>query len=168
MVVLGVDPGSVVTGWGIIEATGRSTLYIASGCIRTHADTPLPTRLGEIFTRLGEVIIQYQPNVAAVEEVFMATNAQSALKLGQARGAAIAAIGHQGLSIFEYTALQIKKSVVGYGRAEKNQVREMVRMLLSINKSAPSIPQDASDALGCALCHLHTTSGVLLPIKGHL
>ncbi|MBF0369214.1 MAG: crossover junction endodeoxyribonuclease RuvC [Magnetococcales bacterium] len=155
MRILGIDPGSAVTGWGVIENDGRKTRHIAHGCVRTKSGAPLADRLGAIFLELQKVIDQHGPQQAAVEMVFMAKNAQSAIKLGHARGAAITAIVSRNMPVYEYSALQVKKSVVGYGRAEKHQVGEMIRMILTLPK-APA--QDAADALGVALCHFHTAS----------
>lgn len=152
MRVLGIDPGTTATGWGVVEERGSTLHHLAHGTIRSHTDTPMPERLGEIFRALEQVIAHHQPQEVTVEEVFMASNPQSALKLGQARGVAIAAASRHDLPVFEYTAVEIKKSVVGYGKAEKQQVQEMVRMLLTLERAAP---QDASDALAGAICHLH-------------
>ena len=154
MRVLGIDPGTVITGWGIVEFRDRKFHHIANGTVRTKAKTPLPDRLGTIFKTLAGIISEYQPTMASVEEVFVSRNVQSALKLGHARGVAIAAISQAQLPVYEYTALQVKKSVVGYGRAEKNQVQEMVKILLSLSEVAP---EDASDALACAMCHINHT-----------
>ncbi|MBF0132721.1 MAG: crossover junction endodeoxyribonuclease RuvC [Magnetococcales bacterium] len=152
MRILGIDPGISVTGWGVVESSGNRYTAVAHGCIRTDRAALLPVRLGEIFSGLNLVIAKYQPKLAVVEEIFVSQNPASALKLGHARGVAIAAANHGNLEVFEYSALQIKKAVVGYGRAEKQQVQEMVRMLLSMPKQAPS---DASDALAAAVCHLN-------------
>ncbi|MBM7073125.1 crossover junction endodeoxyribonuclease RuvC [Shewanella sp. 202IG2-18] len=151
-IILGVDPGSRITGYGIIECTGRQQTYLGSGCIRTSGDD-LAARLKIIFDGLSEIITQYQPEQFAIERVFMAKNADSALKLGQARGAAIVAATNADLSVAEYSATQIKSAVVGTGRAKKEQVQHMVQHLLKL----PAAPQaDAADALGVALCHYHT------------
>lgn len=152
MRVIGIDPGSTVTGWGIVLSEGVTLRHLAHGCIRTQPDKTLPQRLGKIFTQLTQIIAEHQPDVAAIEEIFVATNVQSALKLGHARGVAIAAANNQGLPIHEYSALKVKKSVVGYGRAEKKQMQEMTRILLCMTKKAP---QDAADALGIAICHIN-------------
>ncbi|MBF0627022.1 MAG: crossover junction endodeoxyribonuclease RuvC [Magnetococcales bacterium] len=157
MRVLGIDPGSTVTGWGVVESHGSGFRHVAHGAIRTASETPWPERLGRIFDGLSAAIRAHHPEAATVEEIFVAVNVQSALKLGQARGSAIVAANAAGLPVFEYTALQIKQAVVGYGRAEKSQVQAMVRMLLSL-QTAP--PQDAADALAGALCHLQRSSGV--------
>ncbi|MBF0383231.1 MAG: crossover junction endodeoxyribonuclease RuvC [Magnetococcales bacterium] len=152
MRVLGIDPGTVVTGWGVVEFRDRKFYHIANGCVRTQSKTPLPERLGSIFRSITKIITEYQPTMASVEEVFVSRNVQSALKLGHARGVAIAAISQGGLVVHEYSALQVKKSVVGYGRAEKTQVQEMVKTLLNLPKVAP---EDASDALAVAMCHIN-------------
>ncbi len=149
---MGIDPGTTTTGWGIVESNGTTLRHVASGCIRTQTGESLPSRLGKIFAELTRIIIEYQPQEAIVEEIFVSHNVQSALKLGHARGVAIAAAHQRGLPIHEYTALQVKKAVVGYGHAEKGQMQEMVRILLCMAKSAP---QDAADALGVAICHLN-------------
>ncbi|MBF0453857.1 MAG: crossover junction endodeoxyribonuclease RuvC [Magnetococcales bacterium] len=159
MRVLGIDPGTVVTGWGIVTFNDRQFYHIANGCIRTKSQSPLPERLGSIFAALSHIIQEHRPNQASVEEVFISRNVQSALKLGHARGVAIAAINQAGLPVHEYSALQVKKSVVGYGRAEKGQVQEMVRLLLSLPKIAP---EDASDALAAAMCHINHASPMTL------
>lgn len=150
--VLGIDPGTVVTGWGIVGFKNRKIYPIAHGSIRTRAQDSLPDRLGLIFRSLTQIIQEHHPTIAAVEEVFVSRNVQSALKLGHARGVAIAAISQGSLPIFEYSALHVKKSVVGYGRAEKGQVQEMIKRLLCLPEVAP---EDASDALATALCHIH-------------
>lgn len=150
--ILGIDPGLQSTGFGLIERHGTRLTYIASGCIRTAADEPLPQRLGTVFDSLREIIAKYAPNEAAVEEVFLNKNPWSTLLLGQARGAAIAALTTGGLPVAEYGTMQIKKALVGQGRATKDQVSHMVVRLLQL----PAAPQsDAADALACAICHAH-------------
>ena len=169
-VILGVDPGSRVTGFGLIRSDGSRLEYISSGCIRL-GNEELPLRLKRIFECMGEIIEQHDPAEVAVEQVFMAKSAGSALKLGQARGAAIVAAVHRGLPVFEYSARRIKQSVVGTGAANKEQVQHMVRTLLKL----PSAPQaDAADALAAALCHAHTRQsldrlpGVVATRRGRL
>ncbi|MBF0160871.1 MAG: crossover junction endodeoxyribonuclease RuvC [Magnetococcales bacterium] len=162
MRVIGIDPGTTSTGWGVVESNGSTLQHVASGCVRTQVGEPLPARLGKIFAELTRIVIQYQPQEAVVEEIFVSQNVQSALKLGHARGVAIAAANHRGLPVHEYTALQVKKAVVGHGHAEKRQMQEMVRILLCMGKSAP---QDAADALGVAICHLnHLPARLLRPV----
>lgn len=156
-VILGIDPGSQTTGFGVIQSEGKQVRYLNSGCIRV-ARWPLAERLQRIFFGLREVIQEYQPNEVAIEQIFMHQNPNSALKLGQARGVAIVAAtcGDHGVlkdkPPAEYSARQVKQSVVGYGAADKTQVQEMVRYLLQLKtKPAP----DAADALAIALCHAH-------------
>lgn len=152
MKILGIDPGLRTTGFGLIEKQGQRIFYLASGTIKT-IDGALPDRLKTIFTGVAEIISRYQPDCAAIEKVFVNVNPQSTLLLGQARGAAICALVHAHLSVAEYTALQVKQSVVGNGKAKKEQVQEMVRRLLQL----PSVPgPDAADALGVAICHAHS------------
>jgi len=149
--ILGIDPGSRLTGFGVIEVHRQQVIYITSGCIRTQSKS-LPSRLQEIYAGISQIIEQAQPTISAVEQVFMYRNADSALKLGQARGAAIVACVQHGLSVHEYAPTQIKQAVVGKGHADKIQVQHMVKVLLSLS----NIPQvDAADALAVALCHAH-------------
>jgi len=157
MRILGIDPGLRVTGYGIIEREGSSHRYVASGVIRSSADAPLPARLHSIFAGITELVELYKPQIAAVEIVFVNVNPQSTLLLGQARGAALTALTHTHVAVAEYTALQIKQSVVGYGRASKVQMQEMVKRLLVL----PGLPStDAADALAAALTHAQA-SGVM-------
>lgn len=156
-IILGIDPGSRITGFGVVRQQGQKFSYIGSGCIRTKADD-LPTRLHQIFAGISEVIIQYKPEQVAVEQVFMSTNAQSALKLGQARGSAIVAAVQAGLPVAEYSARQIKQAVVGTGAAKKNQVQHMVSSILKL-KGTPQ--EDAADGLAVAICHGHSNQTLL-------
>ncbi len=148
--VLGIDPGSRILGYGVIEASGSRLVYVTCGTIRTTVKYPLAWRLNEIFDGLNEVIQTHRPEVAAVEDVFMSSNARSALKLGQARGAAIVAAMQNGLKVYDYPPRQVKQAVAGYGQAEKAQVQRMVKVLLKLQGS-PS--EDAADALAVAICH---------------
>jgi crossover junction endodeoxyribonuclease RuvC len=141
-----------MTGYGIIEVQDGRTLYIASGCVRMDGED-FPQRLRIIFEGVGEVVDRYQPTATAIEKVFVQRNVDSALKLGQARGAAICAVVSRSLPIAEYSPTQIKQALVGRGAAAKEQVKHMVRMLLQIHESPQ---EDAADALACALCHSHT------------
>jgi crossover junction endodeoxyribonuclease RuvC len=145
--ILGIDPGLRVTGYGVIDKQGQSLMYVASGVVRT-GDGELPGRIQTIFAGIGEILATYQPEAAAVEKVFVNVNPQSTLLLGQARGAAIAALTHAGQPVFEYTALQVKQAVVGNGHADKQQVMHMVKRLLNL-AGEPST--DAADALACAI-----------------
>ncbi|MFL6664582.1 MAG: crossover junction endodeoxyribonuclease RuvC [Rhizobacter sp.] len=154
MRILGIDPGLRITGFGVIEADGPRLSYVASGTIKTDtADIGrLPARLKIIFQGVREVTTRYQPACAAMEIVFVNVNPQSTLLLGQARGAALTALVSTDLDVSEYTALQMKKAIVGHGQARKEQIQEMVMRLLKL----PGLPgRDAADALGLAICHAH-------------
>jgi len=152
MIILGIDPGSRITGYGLINCVGVRNEYIASGCIRIKGDA-LPDRLRQVYQGVSQIIEQYCPQEMAIEQVFMAKNADSALKLGQARGVAIVAGSNQELPVYEYAARKVKQSVVGKGSADKSQVQHMVAHLLKL----PGLPQaDAADALAIALCHAHS------------
>jgi len=151
MRILGIDPGLRVTGFGVIERHGHTLTYVASGVIRT-ADADLPTRLGTIFEGVSTLIRQHAPDQAAIEKVFVNVNPQSTLLLGQARGAAICGLVSGGVPVAEYTALQLKQAVVGYGRATKEQMQQMVVRLLALTGTPGT---DAADALGMAICHAH-------------
>jgi crossover junction endodeoxyribonuclease RuvC len=154
--ILGIDPGSRKTGFGIIQAHGARQLYVASGVIRL-GDGALNDRLKILFDSISSLIDEHRPEHVAVEEVFMAKSAGSALKLGQARGAAVVACVSRGLTVADYTARQIKQAVVGTGAANKEQVQHMVQTLLKL----PAAPQeDAADALAAALCHAHMRQGL--------
>lgn len=162
MKILGIDPGTRVTGYGIIEQRGHRLLHVDNGALTTRADHDLAARLKHIYDGLCRVIAEYRPEAVAVEQIFLSKNALSALKLGHARGAALLAAANAGLPISEYTALQVKSAVVGYGQAAKPQVQQMVKTLLGL----PEIAQeDASDALGVAICHAHS-SGLAQRLPG--
>lgn len=153
MRILGIDPGTRITGYGLVEKDGNHLRHIDNGAIYTSSNDELPQRLKIIHDGLAAVIAQYQPDVMAIEQVFMAKNALSALKLGQARGAAIVAGMNAQLPVAEYSALQVKSAVVGYGKAGKTQVQQMVKALMKL----PEIAQeDASDALAVAICHANS------------
>lgn len=147
--ILGIDPGSRITGYGVIESNGVKHKYIASGCVVTKGKE-IPERLQQIFTGISEVIRLYQPKEAAVEQVFVNRNVNSALKLGQARGAALVALANHSLAVAEYTPRQIKQTVIGFGAAEKGQIQHMVVQLLKLS-GKPAV--DAADALAIAICH---------------
>lgn len=151
--VLGIDPGSRATGYGIVELTASGTVYLASGSIRPETGGAFVDRLGEIYQGVALLIRQHRPDQVAVEDVFVARNPAAALKLGQARGAAIAAAVAAGLPVTEYAARTVKRAVVGTGRAAKPQVQHMVRVLLALS-GEPSA--DAADALAIAICHVNT------------
>jgi len=150
--VLGIDPGLRSTGFGVISVAGNALAYVTCGCIRT-GDSDLPLRLGVILHDLAEVIARYEPTEVAIEKVFVNVNPHSTLLLGQARGAAISAAVLAALPVNEYTALQVKQAVVGHGKAAKEQVQDMVRRLLKLQRQ-PS--PDAADALACAIAHAHS------------
>ncbi|AWY21047.1 crossover junction endodeoxyribonuclease RuvC [Moraxella bovis] len=156
--IIGIDPGSRMTGYGIVRAVGDRLTFIDAGTIRTDS-TDMPVRISQIFNGIARIVGHYQkyhdePIHSAIEQVFMATNPDSALKLGQARGAAIASLTAQGLTVSEYTARQIKQAVCGYGAADKEQVTAMVCRLLALDV----VPQaDAADGLACAICHAHSS-----------
>src|SRR6266478_996690 len=153
MRVLGIDPGSETTGWGIIEGDRRHYTLVEYGSIKTTASEKFATRLMQICDAIEEVIVRLQPDSCAIEDGFLKTNVKVTLKLGQVRGVAMLAAARAALDIHEYAPRLIKQTVVGYGNAEKHQVQEMVRILLSM-KSAPR-PLDAADALAVAICHFH-------------
>lgn len=165
MRILGIDPGLQTTGFGVIDVQGHALSYVASGTIRTTALAlgDLPGRLKVLFDGISEVVARYQPDSATVEIVFVNVNPQSTLLLGQARGAAITALVASNLPVAEYTALQMKKAVVGHGRAAKTQVQEMVRRLLEL----PGLPgSDAADALGMAITHAHVGAAMARLAEG--
>lgn len=156
--IIGIDPGSRKTGYGVVRTMGDKLMFVDSGTIHTDS-TDMPTRIAKIFAGISRIVAHHQkysdsPMHAAIEQVFMATNPDSALKLGQARGAAIAALTAQGLMVSEYTARQIKQAVCGYGAADKEQVSAMVCRILDLE----FVPQaDAGDGLACAICHAHSS-----------
>ena len=156
MRILGIDPGSRITGFGVIEIVEGKISYVTSGCIRVQGKA-LPERLKSIFNSVSEIVSDYRPDQLAIEQVFVKNNVDSALKLGQARGAAICAAVTREVEVFEYTPTQIKKAIVGKGHADKAQMQFMVRAILKL----PGLPQeDAADALACALCHRHTSESL--------
>ena len=155
--ILGIDPGLRITGFGVLDKSGQKLAYVTSGCIRTPQQGELSLRLKTILDGLAEVIAECRPEQIAIEKVFVNTNPQSTLLLGQARGTAICAAVMHDLPIAEYTALQVKQAVVGNGHAGKEQVQEMVRRLLKL-AGAPG--PDAADALACAICHAHGGQGM--------
>jgi crossover junction endodeoxyribonuclease RuvC len=162
--ILGIDPGSRMTGYGVIEVRGRSTVHVASGCVRM-VEEGFPERLRTIFEGVSEVVEEYRPDEIAIEKVFVQRNVDSALKLGQARGAAICAVVSRSLPIAEYSPRQIKQALVGRGAAAKEQVQHMVKTLLQLVESPQA---DAADALACALCHCHTRQTLgRLPVAVH-
>lgn len=152
MIILGLDPGLNTTGWGVISAVGNRLTHVANGQITTRPSEPLAARLVILFDALTDVILQHQPATAAVEETFLNKNPQSTLKLGHARGAALVALARSGIDVGEYSAKIVKKSIVGTGNAEKQQVQAMIARLLPGAKASGA---DAADALAVAICHAH-------------
>lgn len=161
-IILGIDPGSRVTGYGVIDSDGVRSRHLASGCIRTITKE-FTGRLGEIFIGIGQVIAEFAPGEVAVEQVFVANNPASALKLGQARGAAITAAVVADLPVFEYSPRSVKSALVGTGKAEKEQVQHMVRVILNLQTR---MALDASDALAVALCHAHSHASLIRRLGG--
>lgn len=152
-IILGIDPGSRITGYGLIKEADRKIEYIDSGCIRTSPEGKLSDKLLQIYDGICQLMDHYAPSEVAIEQVFMHENPNSALKLGHARGVAMVAAASHRVTVSEYSAREIKQTVVGYGAAEKTQVSQMVVYLLSLNK----VPQsDAADALAIAICHSHS------------
>ena len=155
MVVLGIDPGTATLGWGIIKRTEREAYKVeAYGCIKTDRNNPFSRRLEEIHKKLSKIIKKFEPDIAAIEELFFAKNVKTAISVGEARGVAILAAVEANLGVAEYTPLQVKQSLIGYGRAEKKQMQKMLKVLLGL-RDIPK-PDDAADALAVALCHLNS------------
>jgi len=154
VLVLGIDPGTAITGFGLVREDQAGLALVDYGVVTTPAGQPLPNRLQTIYQGLRDVVTQHQPRVAAVEELFFSRNARTALSVGHARGVTLLALADEGLSIYEYKPLEIKQAVAGYGGADKRQVQEMVRMLLDLDH-VPQ-PDDAADAVAVAICHIHS------------
>ena len=154
MRVLGIDPSLQSTGFGVIEEMGTSYVPVIYGIVKPSAKLPFPSRLNEIRTELEKVMVSFAPDEVAIENAFYAQNIRTALSLGQVRGAVLVAVAAQARELFEYSALEIKKALTGYGQADKNQVRVMVKTLLNLEDSTLSL--DASDALAAAICHLNS------------
>ena len=154
MIILGIDPGFAIVGWAVIESHRGNTRPIAYGAIRTPAHTLLESRLAMIESDLCEIIDKYKPDEMAIEELFFNTNQKTAIQVGQARGVLLQCCASHGKIPHEYTPLQVKQAVVGYGRAEKRQVMEMTRAILKLAKIPR--PDDAADALAIAICHAHS------------
>lgn len=152
MIVLGIDPGLNTTGWGVIQVEGSSLSYFACGTVKSHPKASLPQRIEALHTGLTEILERYQPQEAGMEETFMNTNAASSLKLGHARGALMLTVAMKHIPLAEYSALKVKKSLTGVGKADKAQVMHMVKMLLP---GAEVTSEDAADALAVAICHAH-------------
>ena len=151
-IILGIDPGSLVTGYGIVRSIANRIEFLACGCIRTGGGA-FPERLQTIFTELQDIVLHYSPDEMAIENVFLSRNPDSALKLGQARGAAICAVITNHINVSEYTANQVKQAIVGKGHASKTQVQHMVKVILNLDETPQA---DAADALAIAICHSNT------------
>lgn len=151
--IIGIDPGSRVTGYGIVEKRGSSFVHIDNGCLTTRAGDPMPRRLEQIYSGLIEILAKYQPDAAAVEEIFFAKNVASSLKLGEARGVAMLASVQSKIAVFEYATREVKQALTGYGQATKDQIQKMVKAMLKLPEVAQ---EDASDALAVAICHLQS------------
>ena len=154
MLVLGIDPGTAITGYGLVHEQDDGLSLVECGVVTTPSSQPLPERLQTIYRGLSDVVRRFQPEEAAVEELFFSRNVRTALSVGQARGVALLALVDAGLPIYEYKPLEIKQAVAGYGGADKQQVQEMVRMLLNLER-VPQ-PDDAADAVAVAVCHIHS------------
>jgi crossover junction endodeoxyribonuclease RuvC len=155
MLVIGIDPGTAITGYGLVEDTSDGGLLVRDyGVIVTPANTPLPERLLEIHHRLHEILLLHRPTSGAVEKLFFQKNVRTALAVGQARGVAVMTLAACQMPVYEYTPLEVKQAVAGYGGADKKQVQQMVRALLGL-QDIPK-PDDAADALAVAICHLHS------------
>ena len=154
MRILGIDPGYAIMGYGVLDYNGNKFRTVDYGSVETQAGTEMPDRLRLLYEGLDSVIKEYRPEEAAVEELFFNNNAKTAIMVGQARGVAILACVMNGVKVFEYTPLEVKQSLVGYGRAEKKQVQTMVKTILNLKK-VPE-PDDTADAVAIAICHAHT------------
>lgn len=155
MKILGIDPGFAILGYGVIELEGNHFTVCGYGAITTEVTMQMPDRLKQLYSNLMEVIDTYQPDVASIEELFFNKNTKTALLVGQARGVAILACANSGLEIYEYTPLQIKQGLTGYGRADKAQIQQMVKAILHLSEIPK--PDDTADALAAAICHGHST-----------
>jgi len=160
MRVLGIDPGTAITGYGVVEDAGGELQSLAFGAIRTQADWAHPRRLQAIYRAIADLAREWKPDSAAVEELFFSRNVRTAMTVGQARSVVLLALADAGLAVSEYTPLTVKQAVTGFGRADKRQVQEMVRLLLRLSKVP--WPDDAADALAVAICHINTSSWVTL------
>lgn len=154
MLILGIDPGTAITGYGLVREENSGLILVDYGVITTPSGQPLPERLQLIYQGLTEVIAQHRPDASAVEELFFSRNVRTALSVGHARGVVLLALADAGLPISEYKPLEVKQAVAGYGGADKHQVQEMVRMLLNLDQ-VPQ-PDDAADAVAVAVCHIHS------------
>lgn len=163
MIILGIDPGYAIVGWGVIEYSANRFSVIDYGAVLTKAGTPFNRRLEMVYDGIDEIIKKYKPQALAIEKLFYNTNAKTVIDVAQARGVINLAAVKNSVDIFEYTPLQVKQSVVGYGRAEKKQVQEMTRVILKLNEIPK--PDDTADALAMAICHAHASGSLMGRLK---
>ena len=163
MIILGIDPGIAIVGWGVIEFSGNKMKPLAYGAITTPAHTPITQRLKTIYDELSIIIDKYKPEAMAVEELFFNTNVKTAITVAHARGIVLLCASQKGIPDFEYTPLQVKQALTGYGRADKAQIQSMVKIMLGLN--AVPKPDDTADALAIAICHAHSHN---LSSKGYI
>ena len=163
MIVLGIDPGYAIVGCGVVEYKNNHFRVLDYGAITTQAHTPFNERIEKIFDEAAALMFKYKPDAMAIEKLFFNTNQKTAIDVAQARGALVLAAQKNHIPIFEYTPLQVKQSVVGYGRAEKKQVQEMTRVMLNLEKIPK--PDDAADALAMAICHCHSAGSLIGTLK---
>ncbi len=163
MLVLGIDPGYAIVGWGIVDITSGRLTPVAFGAITTKAGEPFPQRLLKISQKIGAVLDKYRPQAVSIEKLYFNTNTTTAIDVAQARGVIVCEAAKRNIDIFEYTPIQVKLAVVGYGQAEKKQVMEMTRQLLKL-KEVPK-PDDTADALAVAICHAHSGSSQIFGLK---
>ena len=163
MIILGIDPGYAIVGYGVIKYEANRFTVLDYGAITTPAGMPFVERLDVIYKDLNMLFAKYKPEAMAIEKLFYNTNAKTVIDVAQARGVTVLAAHQNGAEIFEYTPLQVKQSVVGYGRAEKKQVQEMTRIMLNLEKIPK--PDDAADALAMAICHCHSAGSLLGALK---
>ncbi|MCH5191404.1 MAG: crossover junction endodeoxyribonuclease RuvC [Oscillospiraceae bacterium] len=163
MIILGIDPGYAIVGWGVIDYTANRFKVIDYGAVTTEAGTDFGERLETVYDGIDRLIKMYRPDAMAIEKLFYNTNAKTVIDVAQARGVINLAAVKGGVEIFEYTPLQVKQSVVGYGRAEKKQVQEMTRVILKLEKIPK--PDDTADALAMAICHAHASGSIMGRLK---
>lgn len=164
MIILGIDPGYAIVGWGVLEYKGNKFRVLDYGSITTESKTPFPLRLQHIWNEISILIKEYKPEAMSLEKLFYNTNAKTVIDVAQARGVIVLSAQTYGVDIFEYTPIQVKQSVVGYGRAEKKQVQEMTRVILNLEKIPK--PDDTADALAMAICHGHASGSLMGKIHG--
>ncbi len=166
MIILGVDPGYATIGYGVLDYSGSHFTVLDYGAVTTPAHTPFPQRLAQVYDGIRELAQRYHPQALSVEKLFFNTNTTTAIDVAQARGVIVLAVQQLGVPVFEYTPLQVKQAVVGYGRAEKLQVMEMTRRMLNLQKMPR--PDDAADALAMAVCHAHCSGSLMAGLQAKL